>query len=256
MTPRLPPAICFRITGACNARCGFCLAPPVGPPLEAKTLSARLDWLLEHGVRTLHFCGGEPTLHPALPQLIVRARARGAKTRLTTNGIALPDPLLKVLEENGTAVKISLHGDRELHNALVGCDAFDHTVGNLRRLLAAGIEASVQCTLVAPNRETLDWLAGFCLACGVRRLSLIPFIPRGRGNLQAGDYRLSGRQRRTLHALVVRKRREVSGRLEVRWLDFTSGSLPVVGTDGRVILEGATERLDRFLCRIPAEPKG
>jgi MoaA/NifB/PqqE/SkfB family radical SAM enzyme len=76
VTLDLPPAICFRITRYCNARCGFCLAPPDGAHPDADTLMHRIDWLAEHSVRTIHFCGGEPTIHPALPQLIAHATAR------------------------------------------------------------------------------------------------------------------------------------------------------------------------------------
>jgi len=255
VTLRLPPTLCFRVTGACNARCGFCLAPPSATSPRPDLLVARLDWLLDHGVRTLHFCGGEPSLHPALPMLLARAHDRGAGTRLTTNGIVLPAPLLSALEGTGTAVRVSLHGDREGHNALVGCDAFDRAVGSLRRLLASGIDASVQSTLVATNLESLPWIAGFCLENGVRRLSLLPFIPRGRGGSRADDYRLSSGQRRALRTSVRGMRRELGARLDVRWLDFSVASLPVVGTDGRLILEGGTEGGDRLLCRIPvAEP--
>lgn len=53
-----------------------------------------------------------------------------------------------------------------------------------------------------------------------------------------------------LRALVREKRRALSSRLDVRWLDFTARPIPVVEADGRVILEGATEARDRVLCRI------
>ena len=87
----LPPSICFRVTRYCNARCGFCLAPPDGVKTTASALTHRLDWLLAHGVRRIHFCGGEPTLHPALPQLLRHVSVQGGKVELTTNAAALSD---------------------------------------------------------------------------------------------------------------------------------------------------------------------
>ena len=127
----LPPAICFRITRYCNARCGFCLAPPDGAHPDADTLMHRIDWLVEHGAKTIHFCGGEPTIHPALPLLISHARRRGAKTKLTTNGIAISEEAVAALRRAGTRVKVSLHGDREHHDRIVGRQAFDRTTRNL-----------------------------------------------------------------------------------------------------------------------------
>ena len=251
MTPALPPSVCFRVTRFCNARCGFCLAPPDGTHPPAATLAHRLDWLLARGVRTIHFCGGEPTIHPALAQLVAHVRASGGKTEMTTNGIALPDALPPVLRAAGARVKVSLHGDREHHDRIVGRAAFDHTTRNLRRLLAAGVSTSVQTTVVAGGEWVVDWVARFCLEAGVRRLSVLPFIPRGSGYGRRDEYGLSSPERRALHDRVLAKRRALGGRLEVRWLDFTARPVHVVESDGRVVLEGATEGLDRVLCRIP-----
>ncbi len=247
----LPPTICFRVTRYCNARCGFCLAPPGGAHPAAETLVRRLDWLLAHGVKTIHFCGGEPTIHPALSQLLAHVKASGGKSKLTTNAIALADALLPALRAAGTEVKVSVHGDREHHDAVVGRTAFDHTATNLRRLLAARVPTSVQTTVVAGGEWAVDWIAAFCLELGVRRLSLLPFIPRGRGNECRNDYELSPLQRRALRERVAAKRRALVGRLELRWLDFNTRPVPVVESDGRVVLEGATEAMDTLLYHIP-----
>ena len=253
MPLRFPPVICFRITRSCNARCGFCLAPPDGFHVDGVTLTQRLDWLLTQGVKTIHFCGGEPTIHPALPLLLEYMHARGRNSRLTTNAIEIPENLLQVLRRTGTQVKISLHGSRDHHNSLVGREAFDYTVDNLRRLLAARVPTSVQTTVVAGGTWVVDWVAGFCLETGVRRLSILPFIPRGSGHSRRGEYGLSSFQRRELRDLVISKRRTLNGRLELRWLDFTARPIPVVETNGELVLEGATEGMDRVLCHLPAE---
>ena len=50
----LPSAICFRVTRYCNARCGFCLAPPDGAHPDRDTLIHRLDWLIDRGVEVIH----------------------------------------------------------------------------------------------------------------------------------------------------------------------------------------------------------
>jgi MoaA/NifB/PqqE/SkfB family radical SAM enzyme len=211
----------------------------------------RVDWLLSRGVRTIQFCGGEPTIHPALPQLLAHVHGRGGKTGLTTNAIALPDSFLPLLRASGTQVKVSLHGDHGHHDAMVGRAAFEQTTRNLRRLLAAGIPASVQTTVVAGAAWVVEWVAAFCLGSGVQRLSIMPFIPRGRGNGRRNEYGLSTFERCALHDLVTRKRRALNGRLDLRWLDFTARPVHVLDADGRVLIEGATESMDRLLCRIP-----
>jgi MoaA/NifB/PqqE/SkfB family radical SAM enzyme len=248
----LPESICFRVTRYCNARCGFCLAPPDGNHPDADTLISRLDWLLTRGVRTIHFCGGEPTIHPAIPQLIEYVYSHNGKSRLTTNGIAISNELVAVLRARRTGVKVSLHGDREHHNKMVGCEGFDRTTGNLRRLVTSGVPTSVQTTVVAGGEWVVGWVAAFCRKVGVRRLSILPFIPRGSGNDRREEYELTTRERGQLRDLVRRERRRLNGQLDLRWLDFTAEPVPVVEADGTVVIEGATESADQEICAIPA----
>lgn len=251
MKPALPQQLCFRVTRHCNARCRFCLAPPDDVHPDTDVMKQRLDWLLSRGVRTIHFSGGEPTTHPGLPELIAWVHAHGGKTKLTTNAIAITDALVQALREADTEVKVSLHGDRDHHNAMVGVRSFDHTTGNLKRLLASGIRTSVQATIIAEETGVVEWLIDYCLETGVRRLSILPFIPRGSGNDCADAFQFSTRQRSTLREVVKKRRRTLVGKLDLRWLDFTARPIHVVEPDGRVVLEAATETLDEVLCRIP-----
>jgi MoaA/NifB/PqqE/SkfB family radical SAM enzyme len=143
----------------------------------ARALLQRVDWLLVRGVKTLHFCGGEPTLHPALPELLDRVRAQGRTSKLTTNAIRLSDELLLALRAQRTEVKVSLHGDRAQHDRIVGRDAFEATTANLRRLLAAGVRTSLQTTVVAGHAWVVEWVAAFGLELGVRQLSICLSCP-------------------------------------------------------------------------------
>ncbi|MBC8073973.1 MAG: radical SAM protein [Deltaproteobacteria bacterium] len=247
--PELPQMVCLRVTRACNARCAFCLAPPDGAHPGADELERRIDWLLARGVRTIHFCGGEPTIHPALAGLVAYTRSRGAKSKLTTNAIAIPEALVPVLRAAGTEVKVSVHGDRAHHDRVVGRAAYDRTVANLTRLVAAGIATSVQTTVLAGSTETLDTVTALCLELHVRRLSVLPFIPRGHGR-DHRDGSLASTERRALRDRVKQLRRTHAGRLDVRWLDFASQPFHVLEADGRLVLECATEAFDRLLARV------
>jgi len=248
----LPASVCLRVTRACNARCGFCLAPADGSAQpERSTLLARVDWLLARGVKTVHFCGGEPTIHPALADLLGRVHGQGGAPKVTTNAIRLPAELLAALRATETEVKVSLHGDRAHHDRMVGCTAFEATLANLRRLVAASVDTSLQTTVVAGHEWVVERVAALALDLGVRRLSILPFLPRGHGRERRGEYELQPGQRRALRELVRRTRRALRGRLDVRWLDFTARPIHVVDADGRLVLEGATEGLDRELARLP-----
>lgn len=248
---RFPQSVCFRVTRACNARCGFCLAPWDGEHPDGAVLSRRIDWLLRRGVRAVHFCGGEPTIHPALPGLIAQVNAWPSATRLTTNGLLLTAPLVEALRQCGTHVKVSLHGAAEWHDRMVGrAGAFERAVANLRRLLAAGVRASVQTTLVADGSAALSEMVELSLRLGVRRLSLLPFIPRGSGAAREAEFALSTEERLALRQQVVSLRRKLGARLDVRWLDFSRDRAAVVEADGRMLLEGPREGSDLLLGRV------
>jgi MoaA/NifB/PqqE/SkfB family radical SAM enzyme len=251
MRLNLPDTVCFRVTRNCNARCGFCLAPADGETADGATLSHRLDWLLSHGVKTVHFCGGEPTIHPALPDLLGRVHARGGKNRITTNAIELPETVLSALRATDALAKVSLHGERAYHNRMVGCDAFDRTVGNLRRLIASGVRTSVQTTVVADGTWVLDWIIEFCLTNRITRLSVLPFLPRGNGNHRREEYGFTMAQLAALQDQVKKKRHALVGRLDLRWLNLTACRIHVVEVDGRILLEGPTEARDSVICQIP-----
>lgn len=248
---KLPQMICFRVTRNCNAHCRFCLAPPEGDQPDEASLKNRIDWLLAHGVRTIHFCGGEPTIHPALTELLVHVHTSGCKSRLTTNGIVISDSLLDVLRTTATEVKVSLHGNQKHHNSIVGVTSFKHTTRNIKKLVDAGIHTSIQTTVVAEQNWVIDWISQFCLDAGVRRLSFLPFIPRGNGSDCCDEFALTPFQRREVRELVKKKRHKLNGRVEVRWLDFNTQPIHVVEADGRIILEAAMETMDEVLCNIP-----
>ncbi|MCM0082220.1 radical SAM protein [Geomonas sp. Red32] len=253
----LPPAVCFRVSRHCNARCRFCLAPPDGITVSEETLKARLDWLFSAGVRSIHFCGGEPAIHPALPGLLRHVAASGAKSRVTTNGIEVSDDVAAALQESGTHVKVSLHGDRNHHNGLVGCDGFDRTVATLRMLQVAKVPVSVQTTLVAGGGWVLDWAIDFCLRQKIKRLSFLPFVARGRGVALRDQLALSSGERASFLHHVKQARRLLSNRLDVRWLDMRSSRLCVIDVDGRIVIERGSEVLDLQLGNvgIPARPR-
>ncbi len=252
MTRVLPQQICFRVTRQCNARCRFCLAPRDDIHPDASVMKQRLEWLLSQGVKIIHFSGGEPTFHPALPELINHVHVHGGKTKLTTNGIVISEELLQAIKGTGTEVKVILHGDQAHHNKMMGVRSFNHTTYNIARLLTKGVHTSIQAMITAEAPGVVEWLIEYCLKMGVERLSLLPFIPRGSGR-ECVEFRFSIQQRNALRDAVKKKRHSLGGRLDLRWLDFSANPIHVVEPDGRVVLEGARETLDEFLFVIPLE---
>ncbi len=111
--------------------------------------------------------------------------------------------------------------------------AFDKTTQNIRCLVAAGVHISVQTTVVSGSESVVDWALGFCREEGVRQLNILPFIPRGNGYDRRANFEATLEARKSLHELIRAQRKTLNGRLNIKWLDFNSGSVPVVEADGR-----------------------
>lgn len=78
-------------TAGCNFRCGFCHNPDLIEAPDAKTftfaaLKTRLDHAKEEWVRAVTVSGGEPTIHPELPETIAFLKEQGFLVKLDTNG--------------------------------------------------------------------------------------------------------------------------------------------------------------------------
>ncbi len=88
----MKPILCnYYVTYRCNARCGFCdIWEQPSPTITLHDAERNLDDLRRLGVRVIDFTGGEPLLHPQLPELLAMAKDRGFLTTITSNGLLYP----------------------------------------------------------------------------------------------------------------------------------------------------------------------
>lgn len=110
---------CTVFLGGCNFRCPFCHnASLVLPERESEGISeAEFFAFLESRVGRLGgvcISGGEPTLHPSLPEFIGKIKALGFSVKLDTNGYR-PDALRALISEGlvdyvAMDIKSSLEG--------------------------------------------------------------------------------------------------------------------------------------------------
>lgn len=126
------PDLIVEVTGACNRACVGCYAPNVvakdaatilekSPELFISAMALNNAWNeLESWAHTTAIRGGEPTLHPKLPVLLIMASNKSDQVFLETHGrwllpesVANHQELIKVLREKKIIVKLSfdkMHG--------------------------------------------------------------------------------------------------------------------------------------------------
>lgn len=119
-----PLAVSFTLTGACNLRCAMCdTRSTSGIYLDANLVINTLDeiaarWWWKKPV--IHFIGGEPFLHRALPDLVSHAAGHGFSVTLTTNGVLLSEFAGLLLENRVKHLTVSIDGPEELHDTIRG----------------------------------------------------------------------------------------------------------------------------------------
>ena len=162
---------CTVFTVGCNFRCPFChnsslVVSPAVPELSQDDFFAFLrkrQGLLDGVAIT----GGEPLLHPDMPELIRKIRALGYAVKLDTNG-AYPDRLAAILEEGlADYVAMDVKNSREKYELTAGVTGVLPAVERSVELLRAGeTPFEFRTTLVDELHEPEDfesigrWIGG------------------------------------------------------------------------------------------------
>ena len=181
---------CTVFLDGCNFRCPFCHnAELLRCDVQSIMTTEELLVFLKKRQGILEgvcITGGEPTIHPELPQLLRSIRELGYHVKLDTNGY-LPKTLSAILEE-GLVDYVAM----DLKNSPTGyADAVGIPEPDLGRvgesilsLMASGVDFELRTTVVKPIhtiesiREMLEWLLSVTNGKPVPRLFVQPFVDR------------------------------------------------------------------------------
>jgi MoaA/NifB/PqqE/SkfB family radical SAM enzyme len=89
-------------TRRCNLACTYCNEyDDFSKPVPTEEMKRRIDQLAALGSSIISFSGGEPLLHPDLPDLIAHIRRRGRIAGMITNGFLLNEDIIGRLNRAG-----------------------------------------------------------------------------------------------------------------------------------------------------------
>ncbi len=155
------------LTESCNLRCMYCYCR--GGEQKAKgrmkeaTAYRALNWLLENSLESrelyVDFCGGEPflafpTMQKSVQYFQKKCLASGKKVHfhVTSNGTLLDEKKIDFISENEIAVRISIDGPREVHDAhrrfSGGGGTYDTIIKNCSKLLEISPDIEAHAVLV------------------------------------------------------------------------------------------------------------
>ncbi len=181
----------LEITGKCNLSCSHCYAES-GPEVELYGDMDYGDWTrvldeaADLGCRSVQFIGGEPTMHPRLPDLVDHANHRGFEfIEVYTNATRLGKELLGCFQRNGVHVAASFYSDDPaVHEQITqGKGSWERTVRGIESVLAAGLPLRVGVTETEHNLGHGPRAIEFLKTLGVQSVRLDRERGVGRGNL-------------------------------------------------------------------------
>lgn len=249
-------SLCYRVTRVCNLDCPFCQAPTTSEELSyepdlfdstgrAMELTLEEHFMILNNLKNTHiesikFTGGEPFVYQGFPRLLERANDLGFDVVTCSNGTLLDDEAVECLNENDSRVKISLHGVNGEHDRILKSAPEDVIKDAIKRLGSTGIYTSIHTIITDYNKEHLDDIFEFAIENDVKKVTLIPMIPRGRGENTMG-YAVPDGECRTIHESMKNK---YGDRLKVSYLDLYKKTYFSLESDGVIYGEKENDNLD------------
>ena len=179
----------YELTGACNQCCRFCYnywrdgSTPIAPPDPSKARETLKKLLSQTSVGNLSFSGGEPLLLSNIHDLVLRARFKGCKVHVLTNGTLLTDDALENFRSLGVgAIQIPLlSADAAVHDYLTGLPgSWAKASDALRRVGNAGIGAAV-LVITRVNAPGVAETLGLIRDCAIKTVMVNRFNIGGNG---------------------------------------------------------------------------
>lgn len=216
------PSVNFHLWEPCNMRCRFCFATfqdvkremdiPKGHLPKDECLAV-VEHLAQAGFRKINFAGGEPTLCPWLPDLILRAREHGMVTSIVTNGSRLDDNWLTLVESGLDWIALSVDTVdpgklKFLGRAVSGANPISEQeyLRITRRVSGSGIRLKINTVVTSATWQ--EDFTDFIRAAGPLRWKILQALPvEGQNDGQISDLLVTSEQ----FEAYVRRNRIVEG---------------------------------------------
>lgn len=175
-----------RITRACNNDCLFCLdrENQNGSIFSMREIIVDLKKGLQFGARRVVISGGDPTVHPKLPEIIKKAKELGYKhVQIITNGRMLAyEKFAAELKKAGLdEVTLSLHSHiRDDFEEMTGVKgSYNQALTGLLNAQKLGFIVSVDIVVNKINFKKLKETLQFYIKLGVSEFDLLYPVPFG-----------------------------------------------------------------------------
>ena len=175
----------FHLLTACNLACRHCYINPLQHGKQTLSRKTVLEWLRLFAradrQTNLILLGGEPTLHPDLPEIIRAAKSMRFAVTVDSNGYLFHDFLDRTSPAELDFLSFSLDGpDPYVNDPIRGENVFATCTGNLRKAVSMGFQTSVIYTVSGLNIDHLHRMPRLLADLGVQRFFIQVIGMRGK----------------------------------------------------------------------------
>lgn len=162
----------LELTSKCNHNCLHCfLGKDLNsfPPLPLDKVLRFIDILNDKGISQIIISGGEPLLHPDIEKIIKYASKYPINLTILTNGTtSKAKELAYLIKENDIKVKLSILGNEETHDNIVGVKgSFKKLMETCELYKKIGINFEFGYTVNSLNIEDVEYIKSLADKLGV-----------------------------------------------------------------------------------------
>jgi len=228
----------IELTDWCLSRCLHCSSnssPTCNNHLETKLVLQLIDESIKLGAKKISFGGGEPTASKSFVPAVARAVTSGVSVEVFTCGLGIFGGQLQELKSeivnackdlHGVKFIFSFHGASEdVHDYVTQTpNSFKLLMASLERCLSAGIDCEMNFVPMRVTVHEFRDLVDLAERFRIRRLSILRFVPQGRGLEHAETLELSSEEEDSFVEEVLRLRAEKN--IDIRTGSPFNGIIP------------------------------
>lgn len=176
-----------------------------------------VDQIAEYAPLILVLSGGEPLWRRDVFDLARRARSKGLRVALATNGTLVDEAMAERIRDSGIErVSVSLDGaEAATHDSFRGMPgAFDAALRGLKLLKDLGVSTQINTTVTRHNAHQLGSMIALAESLGVAAFHLFLLVPVGCGLTIAEEQAIRGEEAEEILTWFYRKSTETAMELK------------------------------------------
>jgi radical SAM protein with 4Fe4S-binding SPASM domain len=176
-----------------------------------------IDQIAEYAPLILVLSGGEPLWRRDVFDLAQRAKRKGLRVALATNGTLVDETMAERIKASGIErVSVSLDGiEAGVHDGFRGVPgAFEAAVRGLRLLKGLGVSTQINTTVTRHNARQLPQMVELAEKLGVAAFHLFLLVPVGCGLTIAEEQAIRGEEAEEILTWFYRKSTETAMELK------------------------------------------